>query len=300
MSVSPVDIAISCSDGVIIRGHLWRNSAGRREGTVIVNPATGVLARYYHHFARFLAEQGFAAITYDYRGIGASRPASLRNSGIRWRDWGELDFEATIQWALRNELDRPLNLVGHSIGGFLLGFAPSAVLLDRILTMGAQYAYFRDYAESRRASMLFKWHFAMPILTALFGYFPGRRLGWLEDLPSGVANEWSFRRAAMELSYPPHEREALRGRFATLRTPILAVGLTDDIFGTRAAIARALRYYRGSDSCQVEIRPSDLGFDSIGHFGLFHERHRDGFWRSALAWLRGGANPWPHAEVPPR
>ncbi len=31
--------------------------------------------------------------------------------------------------------------------------------------------------------MLVKWHLAMPLLTMAFGYFPGKKLGWLEDTP---------------------------------------------------------------------------------------------------------------------
>lgn len=34
--------------------------------------------------------------------------------------------------------------------------------------------------------MLAKWHAIMPLLTRVRGYFPGKRLGWLEDAPAGV------------------------------------------------------------------------------------------------------------------
>ncbi|MDB5409628.1 MAG: putative alpha/beta hydrolase [Rhodospirillales bacterium] len=266
---------------------------------VIVNPATGVLARYYHYFAHFLTEQGFAVLTYDYRGIGASRPKRLRGSGIRWRDWGELDFDAAVSWARRRDPDGLLVVVGHSIGGFLPGFAPNATQIDRIFTVGAQYAYWRDYAATHRRSLFLKWHLLMPALTVAFGFFPGRRLGWLEDLPAGVANEWSFRRARMELSYPAAEREAILARFAAVRAPILAVGVSDDEFGTPQAIRRALEYYRGSARRQVSLTPGDLGFPAIGHFDLFHSRHTTGFWGHACDFLRDGVDPWPGGTLLP-
>ena len=44
---------------------------------VLIHPATAVPERLYAGFARFLTERGFAALTYNYRGIGASRPARL-------------------------------------------------------------------------------------------------------------------------------------------------------------------------------------------------------------------------------
>lgn len=289
---------IACRDGFALSGHLWRPDDGE-SGTVIVNPATGVLARYYHYFARFLTAQGFAVLTYDYRGVGGSRPPRLRGSGIRWREWGELDFDAAVTWARQRDPAGLLVVVGHSIGGFLPGFAPNASQVDRIFTVGAQYAYWPDYAASHRGRLFFKWHVLMPALTALLGYFPGRRLGWLEDLPAGVANEWSFRRARMELSYPPEERAAILAHFAAVHAPILAIGVADDEFGTPTAIRRCLDYYRGSDRLQVQLTPADLGFLRIGHFDLFHARHSEGFWRHACAWLRDGVNSWPAAVAVP-
>ncbi len=44
---------------------------------------------------------------------------------------------------------------------------------------------------------------------------------------------------------------------------------------------------------------NDFGMDEIGHFGLFHERHCDGFWTQSLRWLQNGQNPWRFAEIPP-
>jgi len=293
-------IVLRCRDGYDLHGHLWRPAHEPERGTVIVNPATGVLARYYHRYARFLAEHGFAVLTYDYRGIGLSRPARLQRSGFRWRDWGELDFDAAVAWARRRDADGLLAVVGHSIGGFLPGFAPDADRVDRILTVGAQYAYWRDYAAGRRPGLFVKWHLVMPALTTLFGYFPGRRLGWLEDLPAGVAHEWSFRRARMEDSYPDRERSLVLDRFAAVRAPIYALSMADDEFGTPQAVLRGLHYYRGSERRQVLLAPALLGFDAVGHFDLFHDRHRKGFWPSTCLWLRDGIPPWnPDTLLPP-
>jgi predicted alpha/beta hydrolase len=290
-------ITIACRDGVTLRGHLWARSGGRSHGIVIVNPATGVLARYYHYFAGFLAERGFDVLTYDYRGIGLSRPERLRGQGYRWSDWGELDFDAALRFARDHDATVPLLVVGHSIGGYLPGLSENAAAIDRMLTVGAQYGWWRDYAAGRRTRLFLKWHVFMPTLTALFGYFPGKRLGWLEDLPAGVANEWSFRRARMELSHPPRMREDVIVRFAAVSASILAVVVSDDDIGTLPAVRRTLSYYVGAARVEALLTPRDLGFDAIGHFSLFHARHATGFWLDTILWLRDGVNPWP--QKPP-
>ena len=287
----PTYIVLRCRDGYSLAGQLWL-PPGQPRGSVIVSSATGVQARYYARYAGFLREQGYAVLTYDYRGIGGSRPASLRGVKIRWRDWGDLDFDAAVRWMRQRDPGGTLVAVGHSIGGFLPGFAAAAPEVDRFLSVGAQYAYWRDYAAPQRLQMFAKWHLCMPALTALCGYFPGRRLGWLEDLPAGVAREWAFRRARLEQSYPEHERAEVLERFAAISAPILAVSVSDDEYGTPPAIARGLAYYRNAQIQQVQLSPAALGMERVGHFDLFRERHRDGFWQASLAWIEEGRSPW--------
>lgn len=285
-------VTLHCDDGVRLYGHLWHGHGGPA-GRVIINSATGVLARFYHRYAAFLADHGFKVLTWDYRGIGLSRPASLRGCGYRWRDWGERDFAAALRF-MAGQGGGPLMVVGHSIGGFLPGLAQGADVIERMLTVGAQYAWWGDYAPRKRLSLLLKWHLVMPVLTALCGYFPGRRLGWLEDLPAGVAREWAFRRARFELSHPPAERADALARMAAVRAKILAVAVSDDEYGTMSAISRTLDYYQGADRTAVLLRPAQYGRQSIGHFNLFRDDHAHGFWLDSLIWLRDGKNPWPH------
>ncbi len=292
----PDSLNLICRDGFRLAAQLWRPDGAER-GAVIVSSATGVLARYYARYASFLNAQGFAVLTYDYRGIGGSRPASLRGMKVRWRDWGDQDFDAAVRWMRQRDPDGLLVAVGHSIGGFLPGFAEAAPQVDRFLSVGSQYAYWRDYAPAERLRMVAKWHLCMPLLTACCGYFPGRRLGWLEDLPAGVVREWAFRRARLEQSYPPAERDGVLQGFAAVRAPILAVSVSDDEYGTPSAIRRALGYYRNSQRQHVRLEPVALGVARVGHFDLFREHHREVFWQGTLEWIAHGRNPWAALEV---
>lgn len=287
-------IELPCDDGIVLVGQWWAAESNRGLGTVVINCATGVRSRYYHRYAAFLTAHGFHALTYDYRGIGLSRPASLRADRHGWTQWGEQDIEAALGYAQSRSKGLPTLVVGHSIGGFLPGYARRAASVSRMLTVGAQYAYWRDYAPAQRLRLLAKWHVAMPVLTAANGYFPGKRLGWLEDLPSGVAYEWGFRRSRVESRLNKTAAQDLVHRFASVAAPILTVGVSDDPFGTRQAISRALRYYTAAEHYKVMLEPADLNREQVGHFDLFHDRHAAGFWLDSLLWLRDGINPWPH------
>ncbi len=290
--MDPRRTELTAADGVRLTGHWWRSADGAPVGTVIVNPATGVQARYYHRYAAYLAANGFSVLTYDYRGIGLSRPESLKGSTFTWRQWGEQDFDAALRQALQEDKTGRVLVVGHSIGGFLPGYSPAVGRVSAMLSVGGQYGYWGDYLPARRLPLFLKWHVAMPAITLALGHFPGKRLGWLEDLPKGVAYGWGLQQGRAEQGLSREAAEVMRDRFATAACPILSVAMSDDEIATPKAIARAMRYYRRAAVTKVLLAPQDLGFDCIGHFDLFHARHEGGFWSESLVFLREGENPW--------
>ncbi|MDF1749289.1 MAG: alpha/beta fold hydrolase [Alphaproteobacteria bacterium] len=296
-------IRMQAADGVTLGGFVWSHGsdcAGR--AVIVISAATSVRCRYYSRFAKYLYLNGFDVIIYDYRGIGESRPKSLRGFQADWVDWGEKDLDAALRYAMREFPNQPIHVVAHSIGGFAIGLAPSNRQIKRIFMVGSQYAYWRDYGPTHRSRMYVKWHIVMPILTKLFGYFPAKRLGWMEDTPAGVARDWSRMKAQFEDTVRPdvfiggkRESEWLRQRFLEVVAPILAVGLDDDPHGTPAAIDRLLRYFKSSPRHHWTLSPSDIGVGSIGHFAFFHDRFQASLWPLALAWLETGIVPsdWP-------
>lgn len=298
-TASPLSVSFSALDGFALRGAVWRlEGAGGGRPVVVINPATSVRSNYYGRFAAWLSERGFDVLSYDYRGIGESRPEKMTGFDAGWLDWGRLDFEGALQYAQETFPGQAIHVVGHSVGGFLVGMAASSHRVSRVFTMGAQYAYWRDYARDRRAELLLKWHVVMPALTALFGYFPGKRLGWLEDTPRGVVRDWTARHPRFEdalrggdSSLSGAERADLVGRFAAVRADMLALSVSDDEFGTVAAIQRLLGYYRGSARTHLHLTPADIGQKDIGHFAFFHSRFQHTLWPIALEWLRHGRLP---------
>jgi predicted alpha/beta hydrolase len=298
-SFSRRSLPLSAADGYILAADQWLPAVGTARAAVVINPATAVKAAYYHRFAAFLAQQGYAVLTYDYRGIGASRGASLRRQrGFSKLDWGRFDCDAALAWARQCCPDAPVHVVAHSIGGLLVGLAANNRHIARCLTVGAQYAYWPDYAQEGRVLMWLRWHLLMPLMTALLGYFPARWLGWHEDLPAAAAYEWAFRPATLEQAYRRQRAAGIDvlAHFDTMIGDTLAIGLADDPFGTPAAIRRLLAYFRRSRRHFANIAPQYAGVDAIGHFAFFHERFRETLWQDALAWLDDGHLP-PQAVV---
>ena len=285
----------TAADGYSLGGFCWRHAQPNPlRPLVIINAATSVRCRYYARFADYLFAQGCDVLTYDYRGIGESRPASLRGFQASWSDWGQLDFEAMLAHAAQAFPGQPIDVVGHSFGGCAVGLAPSAGQVRRVVMVGAQFAYWRDYAADQRWRLFGKWHVVMPLLTHAFGYFPGKRLGWMEDTPSGVVRDWATPHPRYE-GRPSGRRLAAKRSgqpFAQVSAAILAISVSDDPFGTVTAIERLLGYFSNSPRTHLRLHPEDIGEAEIGHFSFFHSRFESRLWPLLLHWLQ-------HASLAP-
>ena len=293
----------TAADGFALGGFTWRHALPDiQRPVVIINAATSVRCRHYSRFAAYLFANGFDVITYDYRGIGASRPGSIKGLNASWTDWGALDFEAMLRRAQREFPGQPIDVAGHSFGGCAAGLGESGQIIRRLVTVGAQFAYWRDYAPEQRWRMFGKWHLLMPLLTLFCGYFPGKRLGWLEDIPAGVVRDWSTPTARYERRPSGRAMLARTGQlpFANVRAQTLAISISDDPYGTIAAIERLLSYFSHAPKTHLRIAPQDIGEQQVGHFAFFRSAYQATLWPIALNWLQTGklAPDTPGREVP--
>ena len=82
----PESIRIPATDGYILGGYQWRhpNAHQAARPVAIINAATSVRCHYYSRFAEYLYAHGWNVVTYDYRGIGESRPDTLRRFDADW------------------------------------------------------------------------------------------------------------------------------------------------------------------------------------------------------------------------
>ncbi|WP_447902013.1 alpha/beta hydrolase family protein [Pseudomonas serbica] len=278
------------ADGFVLGGFTWRQAdQDSSRAVVIINAATSVRCRHYSRFADYLFANGFDVITYDYRGIGESRPASMKTLEASWSDWGTLDFEAMLKRAQREFPGQPIDVVGHSFGGCAAGLGSSGALIRRLVTVGAQFAYWRDYEPAQRWRMFAKWHVVMPLVTMLCGYFPGKRLGWLEDTPAGVVRDWSTPTPRYEKR--PSGQDIHVKNFAAVTARTLAISISDDPYGTVPAIERLLGYFTAGINTHLRITPGDIGEQEVGHFAFFRSAYQATLWPIALSWLQNGELP---------
>ena len=271
---------------------------GRAWATLLCAGAMGVRQDFYAPFARFLAQHGVHVLTFDYRGMGWSRRGNLGGFPATVTDWTDKDFNAMLGEARKAASDLPLMLLGHSLGGQIFGAAPDNAGVRASLHVTAGSGWYR-FNERMRFQVRLIWFVLMPLLTPLFGYFPGKTLRIVGDLPKGVARQW--RRWCLSPDYLLSEGEGVRAAFARVHAPIRSYSFTDDALITQRAIDSLHDFYVNARVTRRHVSPADLGAKSIGHFGFFSERHRDTLWQEALDWLRSaGAAEGDHAQSIPR
>ncbi len=266
------------------RGRItWRlfEPQGQPVAAALLVPAMGVAQNFYAPLATWLAAQGFLAATFDFRGIGLSRRGSLRQVDADIVQWARCDCGAMVDALAERAGGKPLYWIGHSLGGQILPFVPNLRRVAKVVTVAAGSGYWRESAPRHRwrAGLLF---FAVvPIALRTCGYFPGKRLRMVGDLPRGVMQQW--RRWCLHPEYAlGAEGDRVRPLYAAVTLPIAAFSFTDDEYMSARSIESVHGQYVGAQVTMKRIAPGEIGEKRIGHFGLFRPRFQESLWRAHL------------------
>jgi predicted alpha/beta hydrolase len=267
---------LTTADGARICIRAWEPQSPQC-GSVVVGGAMGARQDFYAPFAQWLAARGWRVVTFDYRGHGYSLGSgTLRNVRADLFDWGR-DYQAVIDFAHASCPDQPLLLVGHSLGAQLPGLLRGHEKVAGMLSVAAGSGYWRTIAPRMRWGTLLLWWVLVPLATPLFGYFPGRLLRVVGNIPAGVMRQW--RRWCMDREYSVGaEGEAARASYAAVRYPITALSVTDDELMTNAGTRSLLHLYANAPRALLSISPEDLSQRRIGHFGAFRRTQESALW----------------------
>ena len=276
------DTSFAARDGYPLAATVFAPADAPR-GAVLINSATAVPRKIYRGFATYLAEQGHTVLTYDYRGIGGSRPRSLRGFTVRMRDWAALDVAAAIDHMRGVWPKLPLGVVGHSFGGQALGLASNNDQVSRALFVAAQAGYWRLFHSPEKYRVYAMLRLVGAPLARVLGYVPGR-LGIGEDLPRDVFLEWTAWVMKPRYFFDDATLDAL-ANFPRYRGALRAICLTDDPWATAPAVDLLCSGFTGTAPERIDVRPADVGAAKIGHFGFFRPEHRGTLWRDGAGWL---------------
>jgi predicted alpha/beta hydrolase len=280
-STIPRILQIAAADGVPLAATMFVPADRAPAACALVACAMGVRRARYDGFARFLASNGIATLTFDYRGIGDSARVPARASTATLTEWAEQDIEGLVEWLARNYPDLPVLGIGHSIGGQLFGIVPSVHRFAALFLVGAQRGYAAYWRGFSRPLIAGFWR-VLPAIVRIFGYLP-MSVADCEAIPPRVAREWQS--WGLHPDFRDASGRSLSDWWARFRGPLLSVSFEDDFFAARAAVAALVRTYASARTEHLHFSPSDFGRDTVGHSGFFVEGVCPALWDRVARWL---------------
>lgn len=269
-------------DGQFIRLTQFLPPNGAPERVVVVGPGAGVEQARYRAFAEYCAASGCAAITFDYRGIGHSGNGHIGHFHATLRQWANQDLDAVLRYAHNTFPKLELVFVGHCISGEIAGIAPAGEYIHRMVLVSSALSCWRLWPHRSQLRILLM-KLLTPLLVWWYGFFPGRRLRFLHDLPRGVILElsnWCNRPNGLFDVFPDNN-------YRKMKIPLLAYSFTDDWFSPPRAVAALLGHFSNAQPRWEHLDPAGIGLKKVGHDGFFDPACAP-LWEQMLAWCIQG------------
>ena len=276
------DISIPTPDGFPLAGTLFDGTGDKP--LVLISSATAVPRGLYAAFAKAVIEKGArAALIYDYRGTGGSLRPNGWKKRINMKDWALIDLPAAAAALDAVAPGHDMVGVGQSFGGQALGLCGVAGRFKRYGMVATMSGYLKDLNDPWAGPHMTL--VGVPV-SFLFTDMP-RWMGLGEPIPASVFRDWA--RWCRHPGYFFGDASlAETARYRDVKTPILALGLTDDIWGTPKAVAALMKRYENAPVEERWISPDDAGGRKIGHLGFFRSRFADVLWPGFIGWLLDG------------
>ncbi len=276
-------LKIPATDGYQLSANLFKTK-GDVNGCVIIGSAMAAHKTYYRHFADYLTENGYHAITFDYRGVGASLHDNIKSFQGSILDWGMKDLTGIRRWAEKNTETDNLLFVGHSVAGQLFPLMQENYKIKAAYLVGSQMAYNGHWSGKEKLYVRLFWHVIIPVCTRVFGYLPAWAIGGGVHLPASIAREWRA------FGLHPHgileDDPIRRSQFSDVQTPTRFIGMTDDLMLAPPRSVEALKDNYGGNVIDLKILdPKDIRATRIEHFGFFRKKFQDTLWEDVLKWF---------------
>lgn len=247
---------------------------------IIIAPGVGLTQGYYDVFASFFCKEGFSVITFDYRGVGRSAPQKLSGYHANLHQWAVQDINAVLLYAKNYCPRHELIYIGHAIGGEIIGLAPASQYINKVILI----------SSSLSCARLWPWQYKIKISglkimaklsTSILGYFPGKQLNSLGNLPQGVVYEWANwcdNANGLFDNFPDNN-------YRKLSVPILAFTFADDWRCPPRAVKELLNRFENSTITWYHMKPKELGMKKVGHRDFFYASMTPALWKSVLTWI---------------
>jgi predicted alpha/beta hydrolase len=223
---------------------------------LLIEPAMGMPASYYHRLGAAFADAGFNAVLTELRGHeapndgpGGRIPSHRYDFG--YRDMVE-DLDASVAEAERQFPGAPITLLGHSMGGqvAMAYVAADPGRIAGLVLIGSGTPYWRRFSIGLLAAAPFF------VLTAqLLGHFPGKRFRFAARESKGLIRDWA------RLAVTGRLTGATRAQLDAVTLPILAFLIAGDSLAPDGSVRGLVEQVP-----QATVAWERLDMEGVDHF----------------------------------
>lgn len=265
-------ISITTEDQYKLSAHIFEPENPQQK-IVLINSATGVRQQIYFSLAQYFSEHGFTVITYDYRGIGQSKPRKMKGFSASMKLWGNTDYRAVTEFIKIKFKGYKKFCLGHSVGALILGLNPDSKMFDEFIFMGTQNAFVGNLKLRTRLEAYLGFGLAQPLTTVLLGYFPANWFGLGESLPAGSAFDW--RTLILNKKSTNRLLEESHDFSRELNQKVLVLWAEDDSWVTEKGVKSLLKNtYPNLKPFYRLIKTSESDQREIGHINFFRSYNK--------------------------
>lgn len=272
--------------GTLFMPDLYKNDI---KTAVMLAPATGIKRQFYKGFATYLAEHGFAVVTFDNDGIGGSlklnENGNVKKSHASLIGWGWQDMPAVLDFLMAEFPNASYHLVGHSAGGQLIGLMPNHDKLTSVFNVACSSGRLKNMALPYQAKARFFLQAFIPANNLLFGYTHTDKVGMGEPLPKNVAKQWGEWCAGQGYIKTAFGKTVHQHFYDKVTTPSLWVNASDDDIANDKNVADMIGVFPNMPVEKHTLIPADYGLKEIGHMKFF-SRQSQVLWSQAIDWIK--------------
>lgn len=260
-------LILTTEDHISLAVHLFKPEKDNGK-LLLINSATGVKQQVYFSFASYFSEQGFTVITYDYRGIGLSKPKNMRGFQGSMRLWGSKDYKAITQYIRSEFKEYKKYCLGHSVGALILGMNADSKIFEEFVFVGTQNAFVGNLKGITKVEAYLGFGIAQPLTTSLLGYFPAHWFGLGESLPKNCAYDW--RTLILNRKSTNRLLEKIENFSENLTQKVFVIRAEDDVWLTEKGVLSLLNNtYPHLKPTYRLVTVSESDKKEIGHINFF-------------------------------
>lgn len=260
-------LIITSQDNIKLTAHLFQPEKASGK-LLLINSATGVKQQVYFSIAQYFSEKGFVVITYDYRGIGLSKPHHMKGFDASMRIWGSKDYKALTDYITIKFPEYKKYCLGHSVGALILGMNKDSEIFEKFVFVGTQNAFVGNLKLKTKIEAYLGFGIAQPLTTQLLGYFPAHWFGLGESLPKNCAYDW--RTLILNKKSTNRLLEKMEDYSKNLTQKVFVIRAEDDLWLTEKGVKSLLNdTYPNLKPTYRLIRTNESEKREIGHVNFF-------------------------------